>query len=108
MADTPTTSDIRVTHEPDRSRFVVHLDDAQAEAAYERYGREVHFTHTEVPPAFEGRGVGSRLAKAALEWAVGEGLAIVPQCPFIRSYVQRHRAQYAEHVPAEWKGMLDR
>jgi uncharacterized protein len=103
----PESLDLPVTHQPEQSRFVVELDDDLAEAAYHRSGREVHFTHTEVPPAFEGKGVGSRLAKAALDWAVAERLAIVPQCPFITAYVKRHR-QYQEHVPEEWRGALGR
>ena len=104
------TSDTQVTvsHQPHESRFVVSLDGGgQAEAAYHRSGREVHFTHTEVPEEFEGRGVGSHLAKAALDWAVAEKLAIVPQCPFIAAYVKRHR-EYQEHVPEEWRGALRR
>jgi predicted GNAT family acetyltransferase len=107
MADTPAISDVQVTHDPARSRFVVELDGKVAEAAYHRDGREVHFTHTEVPPEFEGRGIGSRLARTALDWAVGERLAIVPQCPFIREYVQRHEAEYGEHVAREWRGRLE-
>ena len=98
---------VTVTHEPEQSRFVVDLDGERAEAAYQRQGREVHFTHTEVPPSFEGKGVGSRLAKAALDWAVAEKLAIVPQCAFIAAYVKRH-PQYHEHVPAEWRAALQR
>lgn len=96
-----------VTHQSQESRFVVELDDELAMAAYHRSGREVHFTHTEVPEAFEGKGVGSALAQAALDWAVAEKLAIVPQCPFIAAYVKRHR-QYQEHVPEEWRGALSR
>ena len=103
----PETPDIQVTHQPEQSRFVVELDGGVAEAAYRRAGREVHFTHTEVPPEFEGKGVGSDLAKTALDWAVSEGLAIVPQCQFIAAYVKRHPA-YQEHVPAEWRGAVTR
>src|SRR5690349_22485834 len=102
-----TTPQVTVTHQPEQSRFVVELDGALAEAEYHRQGREVHFTHTEVPEAFEGKGVGSRLAKAALDWAVSERLAIVPQCAFIRSYLKRH-GEYQEHVPEEWRQGLGR
>ena len=107
MPERSSQPQVTVTHQPQESRFVVDLDGEQAEAAYHRSGDEVHFTHTEVPSAFEGKGVGSSLAKAALDWAVGERLAIVPQCPFIAAYVKRHR-QYQEHVPAEWKGSFAR
>ena len=95
-------SEITVAHQPQQSRFVVDLDGEQAIAEYQRHGREVHFTHTEVPPSFEGRGVGSQLAKAALDWAVAEKLAIVPQCQFIRAYVKRH-GEYQKHLASEWK-----
>ena len=107
MPHSEATPQFTVTHRPEESRFVVDLDGEQAEAAYQRHGREVHFTHTEVPAAFEGKGVGSRLARTALDWAVGEQLAIVPQCRFIAAYVKGHE-QYHEHVPEEWRGAIER
>ena len=48
------------------------------------------FTHTEVPEQFEGQGIASRLAKAALEFAKSKGLAVIPLCPFVKSYIHRH------------------
>jgi predicted GNAT family acetyltransferase len=68
--------------------------------AYAEYidkpGRVI-FTHTVVEPAFEGRGIGSRLARTVLDDAVTRGLRITPRCPFIRAYIGRHE-RYAEHV----------
>src|SRR3954452_19293460 len=46
--------------------------------------------HTEVPPAFEGRGIGSRLAKAALDDIRARHLYVNPQCPFVLGYIKRH------------------
>ena len=46
--------------------------------------------HTEVLPAFEGRGVASGLARAALDDARARGLYVNPQCPFVMGYIQRH------------------
>ena len=103
----PETPDIQVTHDQAQSRFAAELDGETAVAEYQRAGKEVRFTHTEVPPAFEGRGVGSQLARTALDWAVAEQLAIVPHCRFIAAYVQRH-PQYHGHVPAEWKSLVER
>jgi predicted GNAT family acetyltransferase len=48
------------------------------------------FTHTIVRPEFEGKGLGSRLAKFVLDDAVARGERIVPECPFIAAYLRRH------------------
>ncbi|MDZ7362002.1 MAG: N-acetyltransferase [candidate division KSB1 bacterium] len=48
------------------------------------------FAHTEVPEELEGRGIASRLAKAALEFAKSKELAVIPLCPFVKSYIHRH------------------
>jgi uncharacterized protein len=59
-------------------------------AAYRRRNGRIAFTHTEVDESCEGRGFGSRLAAGALADARRNGLAIVPLCPFIASYVEQH------------------
>ena len=51
--------------------------------------------HTEVAPAVEGRGVGSRLVSAALDDIRARGLRLVPICPFVRAYLGRH-PEYAD------------
>ncbi len=48
------------------------------------------FTHTEVPEELKGRGIASRLAKVALEFAKSKGLTAIPLCPFVKSYIRRH------------------
>ena len=57
------------------------------------------FLHTEVDPAFEGRGLGSTLIAAALADARERGIAVLPQCPFVKAYLQRHPDQ-ADVVPS--------
>lgn len=66
-------------------------------AAYRRGDGAVTFTHTVVDDAFEGRGVGSTLVRAALDAVRGEGVRVVPQCPFVAGYIQRH-PEYADLV----------
>ena len=46
--------------------------------------------HTEVPAAAEGQGIGSRLAREALEYARREKLKVLAECSFVASYVERH------------------
>ena len=50
----------------------------------------VVLVHTEVATEFEGHGVGSRLAAAALDDIRARGLKVDPVCPFIARYLDRH------------------
>ena len=83
-----------VLHAEDRSRFEVREDDEVAVLTYEvdDEGREPSVTllHTVVPDALGGRGIGSALAEAGVRWAREQGLAVVPECPFVRSWLERH------------------
>ena len=56
---------------------------------YEHEGRRI-FTHTEVDPAWEGQGLVSRLVRHALDQERAEGRRIVPMCPFVRAWIERH------------------
>ena len=81
-----------VTHNEAAQRYEIVVDSRIAFSAYERRGDEIVFTHTEVPEALEGRGIGSALARAALDDARAKNLTVVPLCPFIRAYIERHPA----------------
>jgi uncharacterized protein len=82
---------VTVTDAEDRSRFEAHLDGRLAGyAEYERLDHLVVYPHTEVDPAFEGRGVGSALARAALDDARRRGLQVLATCPFIARWMGRH------------------
>jgi predicted GNAT family acetyltransferase len=71
-------------------RFELEIDSALAQAAYSRRGDVITFTHTEVPDALAGRGVGSQLARGALEIVRAAGLKVVANCPFIAGWIARH------------------
>ncbi|RJL33096.1 GNAT family N-acetyltransferase [Bailinhaonella thermotolerans] len=55
------------------------------------------FIHTEVDPAFEGKGVGGRLVQGSLDDLRARGLGVVPRCPFVKSWIERH-PEYADLV----------
>ncbi len=72
------------------SRYEAALDGHRAVAMYERDGDVVTFTHTVVPPALGGRGVGTALVRYALADVRAHGWGVVPMCPFVRAYLRRH------------------
>ncbi|MBS0331923.1 MAG: N-acetyltransferase, partial [Proteobacteria bacterium] len=62
-------------------RFEATLAGEVAFAEYKLEPGAIFLPHTVVPSAFEGRGVGSGLAKAALGYAAQHGLKVRPACP---------------------------
>jgi predicted GNAT family acetyltransferase len=93
--------DERVLDNRADSRFELTVDGALAELVYRRRADRMVLLHTEVPEAFSSRGIGGRLVRAAVERASGEGLTVVPLCPFARSWLERH-PDVAEHVDVDW------
>lgn len=89
--------DFQVVDNAGEHRFEIRVDGERAGAAYYRLHpadaaepERIVFTHTEVDPQYEGKGVGSRLAGGALTLAKERGLQIVAQCPFIAAYLKKH------------------
>ena len=74
----------------DEQEFPLEVDGHLAVAAYQREAGVIAFTHTLVPPEIEGRGVGSKLIRGALDSARDQGLRVVPQCPFVKAFIDRH------------------
>jgi len=83
--------DATIVNVPEAHRYELQLDGERiGELAYRQRKDRIAFTHTNVNPAYEGRGFGSRLAEAALADARRQGLAVVPLCPFIAWYIEQH------------------
>ena len=91
-----------VSNNPTEYRYEVWADGEMA--GYTQYallrGR-IAFLHTEIYESFEGMGLGSRLARAALDDARARGLVVVPNCPFIAGYIERHVDEYRDLVAQE-------
>ena len=77
-------------HNAAASRFEIDLHGALALCVYRRHGAVVALTHTEVPPALEGRGIAAAVVRAALDWARSEGLRVQPLCSYVALYMRRH------------------
>jgi predicted GNAT family acetyltransferase len=92
------TPDISVQDNPKRSRYEVLVDgDLAGYSAYRDVAGRRVFTHTTIDPDYEGHGVGSALARAALDDVRTRGLPIIARCPFIAGYIDRH-PDYADLV----------
>jgi uncharacterized protein len=74
----------------DRHRFELDADGHVAFSNYARAGNVIIIQHTEVPKELGGRGIGSALARGVLEFARAQGLKVVPRCPFVKSYIDKH------------------
>lgn len=79
-----------VKHNEAEGQFEIALDKGTAFLQYQRSGDTMRLIHTEVPEAMRKRGVGSQLARAALDYAHFNQLRIVPICPFVKLYLQKH------------------
>ena len=99
--------DATIVNVPEAHRYELLLDGERiGELAYRQRKDRIAFTHTNVNPAYEGRGFGSRLAEAALADARRQGLAVVPLCPFIAWYIEQHPEHEALVAP-DYAGRRD-
>jgi len=96
-----------VTDNRGQSRFEIETDgEIAGTISYQRGKGEIALIHTEVEPRFEGQGLGSQLIRGALDAARAEGLAVLPFCPFVRSYIGDH-AEYLDLVPEDRRAEFD-
>lgn len=85
-------SDLQVVHQAEESRWVVEQEGHLARLIYrlEENDTQIRFIHTIVPDALGGKGIGKALALAGLNYAKDNGLGVIPQCPFVKGYIERH------------------
>lgn len=91
-----------VTDDQEQNRYEIRLDGELAGVLVYRPLQDAQrlFAHTEVDPAFEGRGVGSRLIAAAIDDSRERGIAVLPQCPFVSAWLGKH-PEGLDVVPAD-------
>jgi len=80
-----------VQHDQSRHRFFLDVSGGTAELTYRPLQNgTLDLVHTGVPEAASGQGVGGTLAKAAFTWARQNGVKLVPTCPFVQKWLERH------------------
>jgi predicted GNAT family acetyltransferase len=79
-----------VRDNPVMSRFEMVSGDALAIVEYRRTGNRIVLTHTEVPEAMSGQGIGSKLVSGVLDSIREQGAMVVPRCEFVAAFIERH------------------
>ena len=83
-------TDLDIRHDPEQSCFECEVDGLRCVIDYRQTDGVMHITHTEVPPALEGRGIAAALVRFALVHARESGWKVNPLCSYVRVYMQRH------------------
>ena len=107
MSDPGSSSAVEVTDDPRAGRYEARIGGEVAGIArYLRAEGLIAFVHTEVEPRYEGRGVGGALARASLDAARAERLAVLAVCPFYAGWIDQHPA-YQDLLYTEQSSVSD-
>jgi predicted GNAT family acetyltransferase len=71
-------------------RYELTVEGHLAATYYKVADGVITFIHTEVPPELGGKGIGSRLIKGALDQVRADGLKVIPQCPFVKAFIEKN------------------
>jgi predicted GNAT family acetyltransferase len=82
-------------------------DDVGVIAEYRRGEQAITFTHTETLTGHEGKGLAKQLVTAALDEARATGLAVLPECPYVRKVIAENPAAYLDLVPLDARARFD-
>ena len=92
---------VTIRDNPEKSRYEVYdAEELAGFTEYHRYSNEIAFIHTEVDPAFGGRGLAGQLVQNALDDVRKRGLVVLPFCPYVRKFIVRH-PEYLDLIPEE-------
>lgn len=95
-------AETEIVDNPALHRFELQENGETAFILYNKNGNSIHLIHTEVPESLQGKGVGQKLVGGVLRFVRQQNLAVVPDCPFVADYLQRHH-EYLPIVDAEWR-----
>lgn len=99
---------VTVRDVPEHHRYEIHDGDQRVGlSTYELDGDTITFIHTEIDPAFGGRGLGKVLVTAELDDARRRGLAVRPMCPYVRKVIAEDPDTYLDLVPAAQRARFD-
>jgi predicted GNAT family acetyltransferase len=94
---------VQVQRNQSEEQFEAVVGGDKAVLTYAEQNGKLYVLHTEVPEAMEGHGIGSALVRAAMEYARGQDVKVVPFCPFARAWLKRHH-EFDDMVETEGHG----
>lgn len=84
---------MEINHDQTQSKgsfYIGERNNPLAEMTYSKAGADtIIIDHTEVSEALKGQGAGKRLVTAAVEFARGKNIKIIPLCPFAKSVFEK-------------------
>jgi uncharacterized protein len=82
---------ISIIDNSEESRYELRIDEELAGLLrYRSKPKTIALMHTETGEQHRGKGLAERLVRAALEDARRRGLAVLPFCPYVKAYLERH------------------
>lgn len=90
MGISPETSLSEIRQNAEKNRFEMDVEGGVAIAVYRPSPGVLTFTHTETPRHLRGRGIASEMMRKVLTNVRAQGLKVVPACPFVADYMDRH------------------
>lgn len=98
---------VTINAAPKKHRYEIFVDDERAGfTQYRPSPGQIVFVHTEIGERFGGQGLAGKLIRYALDDARAQGLAVLPECPFVRGFIAKHD-EFLDLVPAEKRGQFD-
>jgi uncharacterized protein len=81
---------LEITHNPAKNRFETWIDGQLSKLDYSEDGDTIVMMHVGVNPAHRGQGVAGKVTEAALEYAKGKSMRVIPMCSYVGAYIRRH------------------
>jgi len=97
-----------VTDNAEQHRYEITVDgNVSGFIDYHDRGERRALNHTEIDPAYEGQGLAGAITRAALDDIRARGKVVLPYCPYVRSFIDKHRDEYVDLVPEADRDKFD-
>lgn len=92
-----------IQHDETKKKFWVEVDGYIAHVAYEIHDGGLDIRHTIVPEEISGRGIASKLVKAAYDYACCHQLKPIATCSYAVIWLKRH-PEYEGKTSSDYGG----